>query len=295
MEHGGGMTWQPWTYDPELNLLYVSTGNPNPVMAGQSRKGDNLYTASIVALNPDTGKLAWNFQVSPHDTHDWDGTQVPVLVDDVVDGRPRKLLANASRNGFYFLLDRTTGKNLVSKPFVESLNWHKGVDQIGRPIPNSDKDPKVEGVLVSPSSSGVTNWPAPSFNPGTGLFYVGTSQTYSMFYLTDTDARPQGYGASERNMGSVGSSLRAIDYKTENVVWKHTTQTGAQGLLSTAGGLLFGTDGAGNFIAFDPKTGNPLWHAGIGNDSNAPITYMLDGRQYVVVGAGDSLFAFYLQ
>ena len=264
-------------------------------MAGQSRKGDNLYTASIVALNPDTGKLAWNFQVSPHDTHDWDGTQVPVLVDDVVDGRPRKLLANASRNGFYFLLDRTTGKNLVSKPFVESLNWHKGVDQLGRPIPNSDKDPKVEGVLVSPGSSGVTNWPAPSFNPNTGLFYVGTSQTFSMFYLTDTDARPQGYGASERNMGSIGSSLRAIDYKTGKVVWKHTTQTGAQGLLSTAGGLLFGTDGAGNFIAFDPKTGNPLWHAGIGNDSNAPITYMLDGRQYVVVGAGDALFAFYLQ
>jgi len=295
MEHGGGMTWQPWTYDPELNLLYVATGNPNPVMAGQSRKGDNLYTASIVALNPDTGKLAWNFQVSPHDTHDWDGTQVPVLVDDVVDGRPRKLLANASRNGFYFLLDRTTGKNLVSKPFVESLNWHKGVDQLGRPIPNSDKDPKVEGVLVSPGSSGVTNWPAPSFNPNTGLFYVGTSQTFSMFYLTDTDARPQGYGASERNMGSIGSSLRAIDYKTGKVVWKHTTQTGAQGLLSTAGGLLFGTDGAGNFIAFDPKTGNPLWHAGIGNDSNAPITYMLDGRQYVVVGAGDALFAFYLQ
>lgn len=295
MEHGGGMTWQPWTYDPELNLLYVPTGNPNPVMAGQSRKGDDLWTASIVALNPDTGKMAWYFQASPHDTHDWDDTEVPVLFDGVIDGQPRKLLAQAARNGFFFLLDRTTGQNILSKPFVESLNWHKGVNANGQPIPNPDKDPQVAGVLVSPGSTGVTNWPAPSFSPDTGLFYVGTQQTFSLFYLTDTDPHPQGYGAAERNTGKWGSFLRAIDYKTGNVVWKHPTQVGAQGLLSTAGGLLFGTDGAGNFIAFDPKTGNPLWHAGIGSTTNAPETYMLDGRQYVTVAAGDSLYAFYLQ
>jgi acido-empty-quinoprotein group A len=295
MAHGGGMTWQPWTYDPELNLLYVPTGNPNPVMAGQSRKGDNLWTASIVALNPDTGKMAWYFQASPHDTHDWDDTEVPVLIDGVIEGQQRKLLAQAARNGIYFLLDRTNGTHLVSKPFVESLNWNLGFNQKGQPIPNPRKDPKVEGVLVSPGSTGVTNWPAPSFDPDTGLFYVGTQQTFSMFYLTDTDARPQGYGAAERGAGRWGSFLRAIEYKTGNGVWKHATQIGAQGLLSTAGGLLFGTDGAGNFIAFDASTGNPLWHAGIGNTTNAPETYLLDGRQYVVVGAGDSLYAFYLQ
>ena len=143
---------------------------------------------------------------------------------------------------------------------------------------------------------GATNWPAPSFNPDTGLFYVGTSQSYSMFYLTDTDPHPQGYGAAERGVGSVGSFLRAIDYRTGNIVWKHPTSGGAMGLLSTAGKLLFGSDGAGNFIAYDPLTGKPLWHAGLhSNPSNAPQTYMLDGRQYVVVGAGDSLYAFVLQ
>ncbi len=284
--------------DPEtgdVQWKWYTTPRPGPVMAGQSRKGDNLWTASIVALNPDTGNVVWYFQASPHDTHDWDNTEVPVLIDGEIGGQPRKLLAQAARNGFYFLLDRTNGKNLTSTPFVESLNWHKGVDAQGRPIPNPDKEPKLEGVLVSPGSTGVTNWPAPSFNPETGLLYVGTQQTFSMFYLTDTDPHPQGYGASERQAANLGSFLRAIDYKTGNVVWKHPTQVGAQGLLSTAGGLLFGGDGAGNFIAFDPKTGDPLWHAGVGNTSNAPITYLLDGHQYVVVGAGDSLYAFYLQ
>jgi acido-empty-quinoprotein group A len=294
--HGGGMPWQPPTYDPELNLLYVPTGNPNPVLAGQSRNGDNLWTASIVALNPDTGKMVWWFQCSPHDTHDWDATQVPVLIDGQIDGRPRKLLAQASRNGFFFLLDRTNGKNILTKPFIESMNWYKGIDEKGQPIRDPEKDPQIAGALVSPTTDGATNWPAPSFNPDTGLFYVGTSQSYSLFYLTDTDPRPQGWGAAERGVGNLGNYLRAIDYKTGKVVWKHSTLVGAQGLLSTAGGLLFGGDGAGNFVAYDPMTGKPLWHAGLTADpSNAPQTYMLDGRQYVVVGAGDSLFAFMLQ
>lgn len=295
MEHGGGMPWLPWTYDPELNLLYVPTGNPNPVMAAQSRPGPNLYTASIVALNPDTGKMAWYFQASPHDTHDWDATQTPVLIDDVVNGQARKLLAQANRTGLFFLLDRTNGKNIVTKPYVESINWFQGVDAKGQPIRDPQKDPAVAGVLVSPGSSGVTNWPTPSFSPDTGLFYVGTSQSFSLFYLTDTDPHPQGYGAAERGAGQAGSSLRAIDYKTGNVVWKHATGVGAQGLLSTAGGLLFGGDGYGNFVAYDATSGKPLWHAGIGSPHNSPETYLLDGRQYVLVGTGDSLYAFYLQ
>jgi len=295
MEHGGGMPWQPPTYDPELNLLYVPTGNPNPVMAAQSRKGDNLWTASIVALNPDSGRLVWAFQTSPHDTHDWDAAQVPVLIDGTINGQRRKMIAQANRNGFYFLLDRTNGKNLLTKPFAESMNWYKGVDEKGSPIPNPDKDPKLDGTLVSPTSTGITNWPAPSFSPDTGLFYVGTEQTYSIYYLTDTSARPQGYGATERRLMTAGNHLRALDYKTGEVKWKVPTTSGTQGLLSTAGGLLFGTDGSGNFIAFDAENGKPLWHAGIGTTSNAPSTYMLDGKQYVLVGAGDSLYAFYLQ
>jgi alcohol dehydrogenase (cytochrome c) len=249
-----------------------------------------------VALNPDTGKMVWWFQCSPHDTHDWDATQVPVLIDGQIDGRPRKLLAQASRNGFFFLLDRTNGKNILTKPFIESLNWYKGIDEKGQPIRDPEKDPQVAGALVSPTTDGATNWPAPSFNPNTGLLYVGTSQSYSLFYLTDLDPRPQGWGAAERGVGNLGNYLRAIDYKTGKVVWKHSTLIGAQGLLSTAGGLLFGGDGADNFVAYDPMTGKPLWHAGLtDNPSNAPETYMLDDRQYVVVGAGDSLFAFMLQ
>ena len=296
MEHGGGMPWQPPTYDPELNLLYVPTGNPNPVMAGQSRQGDNLWTASIVALNPDTGKMAWYFQVSPHDTHDWDGTQVPVLFDAPIDGKPRKLLAQASRNGYYFVLDRATGKNLTTKMISEHANWYKGIAQNGQPIREVAKDPQVPGILVSPGSSGFTNWPPPSYSPDTGYFYVGTTDTYSMFYLTDTDAHPQGYGAAERNVAGMNSTLRALEVKTGNEVWRRSTNTGAQGLLSTAGNLLFGGDGNGNFIAFNAKTGKPLWHAGLNvNHSNGPSTWMLDGKQYVIVGAGDSLYAFVLQ
>jgi alcohol dehydrogenase (cytochrome c) len=296
MEHGGGMPWQPPTYDPELNLLYVPTGNPNPVMAAQSRPGSNLYTASIVALNPDTGKMAWWFQVSPHDTHDWDGTQVPVLFDAVINGQPRKLIAQASRNGYYFVLDRATGKAVTTKMISDYANWYVGVDTKGEPVRNPDKDPKVDGVLVSPGSGGFTNWPPPSYSPDSGMFYVGTNDTFSMFYLTDTDDHPQGYGAAERNAGNAGSLLRAMDAKTGKTIWKRPTNVGAQGLLSTAGNLLFGGDGNGNFIAFNARTGRPLWHAGLNvNHSNGPSTWTLDGKQYVIVGAGDTLYAFVLQ
>jgi len=298
MTHGGGMTWLPPTYDPELNLLYVPTGNPNPVFAPQSRKGDNLYTCSLVALDPDTGKMAWYFQTSPHDTHDWDSAQVPVLVDGVIDGRPRKLVAQAARNGYYFLIDRTNGTSVLTLPYVDFMNWSLGVNAKGQPINNPAKDASVDGVLVSPGSA--TNWPPPSFSPKTGLLYVGTSQSYGMQYLTDTDERPEGYGGGAVGAAGAGggreSYIKALDYRTGKVRWRHAlTEGGAMGLLATAGDLLFGGDGSGNFVAYDPSTGDPLWHAGLAaNPSNAPITFMLDGRQFVVVGAGDSLYAFTL-
>ncbi|MCZ2150571.1 MAG: acido-empty-quinoprotein group A [Bryobacterales bacterium] len=294
MEHGGGMTWMPGTYDPELNLYYLGTGNPNPVMAGQGRKGNNLWTCSIVALNPDTGKMAWYFQSSPHDTHDWDAVQTPVLIDGEVDGKPRKLLAQASRNGYYFLLDRATGKNLVSKPFIP-INWSKGVDSRGEPVPDPDKEPKTDGTLVIPGANGATNWPAPAFSPKTGLMYVNSQESYSLFYLTDTDEKPEGYGGRDSGLWWK-SMLTALDYKTGKIRWRHTYDgrgSGMSGVLTTAGNLVFAGDPVGNLIAFEAATGKILWHCRLTAPvANGPMTYELDGRQYLVVGSGDLLYGF---
>ncbi len=300
MEHGGGMTWLPGTYDPELKLLYWGTGNPNPVYAGQGRKGTNLWTCSIVALNPETGKLAWYFQASPHDTHDWDNVETPVLFDAVVDGRPRKLLAQAARNGYFFVLDRATGKNVVSKPYVP-LNWSKGVDSSGQPIPDPKKAPTPDGSLLTIPGGGATNWLPPSFDPETGLFYVNATRGYSLTYLTDTDERPEGYGGSGRALWSE-HVLEAIQAKTGEIAWSHAFRSvgggaglGGPGILTTAGQLLFTGDRAGNFVAFDPAAGKILWHFPVmATVSNGPETYLLDSKQYVVVGAGDTLFAFAL-
>jgi acido-empty-quinoprotein group A len=301
--HGGGMPWLPGTYDPELNLYYFGTGNANPVLVGVSRPGDNLWTASIVAVNADTGKMAWYYQATPHDTHDWDAAQTPILIDGVVDGKPRKLIAQANRNGHFFLLDRTNGKHILTAPMIDSMNWVKRINEKGQPEGDPAKEASVPGTLVSPTTDGATNWPPPSFSPATGLYYVGTTRGFSIFYLTDTDPRPQGWGAAERQVGNLGGELKAIDYKTGKIVWSRPLAVsawgaggGPMGLLSTAGNLLFGNDGAGNFVAYEATTGKPLWHAGLGNNTtNGPQTYLLDGRQYVVVGAGDQLFAFTLQ
>ncbi|HEX4809967.1 MAG TPA: acido-empty-quinoprotein group A [Bryobacteraceae bacterium] len=296
MEHGGGMTWLPGTYDPELDLLYWGTGNPNPVYAGQSRRGDDLWTCSIVALKPETGKLVWYFQASPHDTHDWDNVETPVLFEATVDGHPRKLLAQAARNGYFFVLDRTNGKSLVSKPYVP-LNWSKGLDARGEPIPSEKKEPSLDGVLLTIPAGGGTNWLPPSFDPETGLFYVNATDGYSLAYLTDTDEKPQGYGGSGRNLWSQ-HVLEALDYRTGNIAWRHAYLTasggsGFPGILTTAGHLLFTGDYAGNLIAYNPGDGAILWHFNMAHSlSNGPETYRLDGRQYVVAAAGDTLFAF---
>jgi alcohol dehydrogenase (cytochrome c) len=292
--HGGGMTWLPGSYDPELNLIYWPTGNPQPVMAGHSRLGDNLYTCSIVALNPDTGKLVWHFQASPHDTHDWDSNQTPVMIDGEFNGRQRKMLAQANRNGYFFLLDRATGENLLSVPYGD-INWSLGVDEKGSPIRDPKKDPQTNGSLVSPAAGGTANWYAPSFNPETGLFYVDSTESYSIYYLTDTSDRPQGWGGRDTAVWSQ-AILKAIDYKTGKIAWSHAypgRASGSSGILNTAGKLLFSGDPRDNLIARDPATGAILWHTRLHDAvSNGPITYELDGQQYLVVGAGDSLYAF---
>jgi acido-empty-quinoprotein group A len=298
MDHGGGMTWMSGSFDPDLNLIYWGTGNANPVFAGQSRNGANLWTASIVALNPDTGKLAWWFQASPHDTHDWDNVETPILFDVNSDGKPRKLLAQGARCGWFFVLDRTNGKNLVSKPFAGTGNWAKGVDAKGQPIPDPAKEPKVDGSMIDMPSMGATNWPPPSYSPQTELFYLNTTQGYGLTYLYDTSDAPEGYGGGSGGNFDSRSALLAIDVHTGNIKWRHEHQTGvggaglAGGILTTAGHLLF-TGDSNNLVAFDPSNGKILWHQQlIGSLSNGPSTWMLDGKQYVIAAAGDTLYAF---
>jgi alcohol dehydrogenase (cytochrome c) len=296
-KHGDGNPWQPLTYDPALNLIYVTTGNPNPVGATQSRKGDNLFTCSIVALNADTGKMAWYYQTSPHDSHDWDSTEVPVLFDGTWQGKPRKLLAQAARNGYFFVLDRVTGEHLLTTPLIdkEFLNWSSGINAKGQPIGNPKKEASVDGVLTLPSSGG-TNWPPPSFDPQTGLFYVGTTEGLSMTYLIDTSDRPEGYGFSGAGGGNSGGrqGIRAIDYHTGETKWMHEGG-GPQGLLTTAGGLLFGHDGSTNFCAFDAATGKILWHTWMPVlPTNGAQTFLLDGFQFIMIAAQDTVYAYTL-
>ncbi|HVY94401.1 MAG TPA: PQQ-binding-like beta-propeller repeat protein, partial [Bryobacteraceae bacterium] len=290
--HGGGMTWQPITYDPETKLIYVTTGNPQPVIAYANRPGDNLYTASIIALHADTGKMAWYFQNSPHDTHDWDGTEAAVLFDAPINGQQRKLVAQAARNGLFFVLDRETGKAIVSKGFIHT-NWTLGFNAKGQPIPNPEKSPSLAGTLVTPDAGGGTNWFPPSFSPQTGLFYVNANQSWSMFYLYDKTDNPQGWGGNQRTGYDV-SSLEAIDYKTGDIKWKHTWEGGSSsGLLTTAGNLIFSGAPNRSIEALNATTGEPLWHSRLVNGlSNPPTTWELDGTQYLIVGSGDTLYAF---
>jgi acido-empty-quinoprotein group A len=292
--HGGGMTWQPITYDPELDYIYLTTGNPQPVVAHKNRPGDNLYTGSIVAVQAASGKRVWHFQSSPHDTHDWDSTQTAVLIDDDVGGQKRKLIAQAARNGHYFLLDRTTGKALVSAEYVKT-NWSKGYSGNGQPIPDPAKMPQVDGALVSPNQGGATNWQSPTFSPLTGLFYVSAARAFSIYYIYDPGDNPMGWGGTDRG-GWSESMIQAIDYKTGKVRWTHLWEGNVRtGLVSTAGNVLFAGGPSNDIVALDARTGQPLWHAVLnGTITNGPITYELDGLQYVVAAAGDTLWSFVL-
>ena len=291
-KHGGGMTWQPVTYDPELNLVYVTTGNPQPVVAFKNREGANLFTASIVALNADTGKMTWYFQASPHDTHDWDATQTPVIFDGVIDGQPRKLIAQASRNGKFFVLDRGTGKAIVSTEYVKT-NWSLSRDEKLQPVPNPAKRPQIAGTLVTPNQGGATNWFSPAFSPQTGLFYVNASRAFSVWYIYDPSDNPMGWGGTDRGGYSEQPQLKAIDYKTGEIRWSIPRYGGNSGLLSTAGNIVFGSAASG-LGAYNATTGTPLWNSRIGGVTNGPITYELDGKQYVVAAAGSRFVAFVL-
>lgn len=290
---GGGMTWITGTYDPQLNLLYWGTGNPHPVENGDTRVGANLYTCTIIALNPDTGKLVWYFQSSPHDTHDWDMVMTPVIFDGTFKGKPRKMLAQAGKNGLFFVLDRTNGKALISESFVPA-NWVKGYDDRGQPIPDPDKEPKADGVLVT---GGVgTNWQAPSYDPDTGLFYVNSRETMGVFYLTMPGKSAEGWAGRDFFLSSK-SMLKAIDVQTGKIRWTADTQGrgGQSGILSTAGHLVFTADSSSSLVALDAATGKVLWHMYPGGGlGSGPMTYELDGRQYVVYPVDGVIYAFAL-
>jgi alcohol dehydrogenase (cytochrome c) len=289
----GGNTWMTGTYDPDLNLIYWGTGNPTPVLNATSRPGDNLYTCSIVALNPDTGKLVWAFQPSPHDTHDWDAAETPVLVDGNFDGKPRKMLLQASRNGYFFVLDRTNGKSLLTKPFGP-VNWAKGIDKKGQPIPNPAKEPARDGRIIAPDEGGLANFRSPSFDEKSGLFIVNAHPSWSLYFAKPEDGT-YGWAGADYDLWNK-SLLEAIDYKTGKIVWTHELGRGSNtGILTTASGLLFTGDAKGNALALDTQNGKTLWHAGTGDGiGTSPISYELDGRQYVLMGSGSMLFAWAL-
>ncbi len=294
-EHGGGSTWLTGTYDPELNLIYWGTGNPAPNLNGNARKGDNLYTSSLVALDADTGKLRWHYQFTPHDTHDWDANHIPVLADLTIDGRNRKVVMVANRNGFFYTLDRTTGEVLVAKTYA-GTTWAKELDSRGRPILLPDNEPSEQGTFICPDMDGATNWMSPAFNPDTGLMYVMAREDCATYYSWAEDFREgQSYwgGNTTRKRGSGYGALRAIDPLTGSVKWEFKFPTPSMaGVLSTASGLLFTGDMEGNFMAFDARTGKNLWHLQTGSSIYAaPSTFTVNGRQFVVIPSGTALIA----
>lgn len=296
---GGAPAWITGSYDPELNLIYWPTGNPGPDFYGRGRNGDNLYSDSMLALDADSGKMKWYFQFTPHDVFDYDSTQIPILLDKVVDGQPRKLLVQANRNGFFYVLDRTDGKFLRAKPFVR-VTWAKGVGANGRPIVD-DMDLPLEGShYICPGSAGGTNWFSPSYNPQTGWMYVATREQCDYFTTA-----PQPHAEGQRFIGSTGNPSRnergwgtitAFDPSSGEKSWEFKLHSPPwAGTLSTAGGLVFAGDIDGNLIALDAKSGKALWHRQLGAAIlAAAMSYAVDGRQYVAIPVGSALFAFTL-
>ena len=300
LEHGCGSTWLTGTYDPDARLLYWPTGNPCPDYNGDERKGDNLYTADVVALDPTAGKLRWYYQFTPHDLHDWDATETPLLVDTIFHGQPRKLMLQGNRNGFFYVLDRLTGKLLLAEPFVRKLTWASGIGADGRPILLPGNEPTIDGQLVCPAVAGAANWPSNAYSPATGLFYMFAEESCNIYSKNDQwwEAGKSFYGGgTRRGPGEAGGKLlKAIDIQTGKTAWEIPDIGGGilgSGLMATAGGLIFYGDGSGAFVAADARDGKLLWHFNTGQNWKAgPMTYTVDGKQYIGVAAGSTILAF---
>ena len=294
---GGGSIWVTGTYDPELNLLFFGTGNPGPDYYGDEREGDNLYTASLVALDADTGKLKWHYQFTPHDVHDWDATQVPVLGDLTIDGQPRKVVMFANRNGFFYTIDRVTGKVIVAKPFVETT-WAKEIGMpTGRPmlLPGNHAE-RSTATRTCPDLGGGTNFMSPSFDPTTqAVLRHRARDVRDLFRATIRSSSP----ASSTTGGGTVAAARSEElrraardrsgHRPSANGSSATPSMSASGVLTTASGLVFAGDGDGNIMAFESRTGKNLWHyqLGFAMRSTAGTTYMLDGRQYLAGAVGE--------
>ena len=300
-KNGSAATWTTGTYDPALNLIYWGTGNPGPDYDGNIRKGDNLYSDSLLAIDADTGKLKWHFQFTPHDTHDWDSTSVPVLLDAPVRGSPRKLVAFANRNGFFYVLDRTSGEFLLGKAYGKT-SWAKGLDDRGRPIvvPGFEQPPP-EGRNTYPGVHGSTNWMSPSFDASQQLFYIPTREEGTVYYHATADFHEGTYytAGGIRGIPNVepSGSIQALDPATGQQRWEFPLHSPPwAGVLSTAGGLLFGGTTEGNVFALDSSTGKPLWDFQAGASvASGPMSYEFEGKQYIVITAGRALIAFTLE
>ncbi|MCX6599904.1 MAG: PQQ-dependent dehydrogenase, methanol/ethanol family [Acidobacteria bacterium] len=298
-QRGGGPAWMTGTYDPQLNTLYWSVGNPGPDLFGDVRQGDNLYTCSVLALDPNTGKLKWHFQFTPHDTHDWDANQTNMLVDMNYKGQARKLLLQANRNGFHYVLDRVTGEFLSGKAFAPQT-WAVGLDEKGRPIEKPGTRPSKEGTPVCPGLAGATNWMAPALNPETGWFYFAVRNQCDVFYEA-----PPVYVAGKAYWGSVfrgwsekreSGSVKAMDPISTDTKWEFPLAKAPwSGVLSTGGQVIFATDLDGYIMALESKTGALLWKFNLGYAlKSSPITWEVGGRQYITMGAGSSVVSFAL-
>jgi alcohol dehydrogenase (cytochrome c) len=300
--HGGGTTWMPGTYDPELNTLYWGTSNPSPDFEGSVRPGDDLYTDSLLALDPDTGKLKWYFQFTPHDLFDYDAAETPVLINASYQGKARKLLVEANRNGFVYILDRSTGEFLTATRFAEKLNWASGIDSKGRPI-RTDVKPTPEGMKVCPGFWGATNWPSPSYNESTGFLYFMAMERCQTYFSAPVPQKfepgKEFYSTGVKRSGDDSKKiLIAYEVGSGKVAWKYP-QSGAGhssgGTMTTAGGIVFFGDDAQSFEAVDAHTGKPLWHFNTGQDvSSSPMTYAVGGKQYVAIASGSDIFTFAL-
>lgn len=312
-EHGGGPAWVTGTYDPSLNLLYWGTGNPGPDWNGDPRPGDNLYTDSALAIDPDSGALKWHYQFTPHDEFDYDSTQVPVLADITWQGQPRKVILWANRNGFWYVLDRTNGKFLQGKPFT-AVNWAEGFDENGRP--KRVLFPTAEGTLIYPNNQGATNWYPPSFSPRTGYFYIPSwMDTYSTYTKGAVEykegnqyvgrfptmafpALRTGPGAINQRLPEEGyGAIQAFDPKSGERKWEFKMiDVTDSGVLTTASDLVFAGGREGYFFALDARTGAQLWRGSVGGQVSAgPMSYAVNGRQYVAIAAGSALFVYALR